>query len=174
MIAPIDVRDLLGHAGASRPALAEWQIEGLGTELARVPDDVPVAADLLLESLVEGILVSGTLEGMLSLRCARCIVEFERPFAVDVSEMFVPAPEEDTDDYPLDVERGELALDQMVRDALGVELPFSPLCRPDCEGLCPVCGGDRNLDECPGHAEVDPRWAALEQLVPTLEEHRPA
>ncbi len=76
--------------------------------------------------------------------------------------MFVPEPDDDTDDYPLDIERGELALDQMVRDALGVELPFSPLCRPDCQGLCPVRGGDRNLGECPGHAEVDPRWAALE------------
>lgn len=171
MIAPIDVRGLVGQAGASRHVPAAWRIEGLATELARVPDDVPVAADLLLESLVEGILVSGTLEGTLSLRCARCIVEFERPFAVDVSEMFVPRPEEDTDDYPLDVERGELALDQMVRDTLGVELPFSPLCRPDCQGLCPVCGGDRNLGECAGHAEVDPRWAALDQLVPTLEEH---
>ena len=85
--------------------------------------------------------------------------------------MFVPEPDEDTDDYPLDTERGELALDQMVRDALGVELPFSPLCRPDCQGLCPVCGGDRNLGECPGHVEIDPRWAALEQLVPTTEEH---
>jgi uncharacterized protein len=171
MIAPIDVRDLLGHPGASKPAVIEWLVEGLGTELARVPDDVPVAADLLLESLVEGILVSGTLQGVLSLRCARCIVEFERPFAVEVYEMFVPEPDDDTDDYPLDIERGELVLDQMVRDALGVELPFSPLCRPDCQGLCPVCGGDRNLGECPGHAEVDPRWAALEQLVPTLEEH---
>jgi uncharacterized protein len=171
MIAPLDVRDLIGHPGASRPVRAEWPIEELGTELAKVRDDVAVSADLLLEALVEGMLVSGTLRGLLGLRCARCLVEFERPFTVEVHEMFVPEPDDDTDDYPLDREHAELALDQMVRDAIGVELPFSPLCRPDCQGLCPVCGGDRNLGECPGHAEVDPRWAALEQLVPTLEDH---
>lgn len=170
MIPPLDVRDLIGHPGASRSVRVEWPIEGLGTELAEVRDDVAASVDLLLEALVEGILVSGTLRGLFGLRCARCLVEFERPFTVEVYEMFVPEPDEDTDDYPLDTARGELALDQMVRDALGVELPFSPLCRPDCQGLCPVCGGDRNLGECPGHAEVDPRWAALERLVPTLEE----
>ena len=84
--------------------------------------------------------------------------------------MFVVDPEPDTDDYPLDPE-GSLELDQMLRDVIGVELPFSPLCRPECQGLCPVCGGDRNLGECPGHVEVDPRWAALEQLAPMLDEN---
>ena len=71
--------------------------------------------------------------------------------------------------YVLDPD-GELEIGQMLRDVIGVELPFSPLCRPDCQGLCPVCGGDRNLGECPGHTEVDPRWAALEQLAGLLDE----
>jgi uncharacterized protein len=53
----------------------------------------------------------------------------------------------------------------MVRDAVVLEMPFSPLCRPDCLGLCPLCGGDRNLGECPGHEESDPRWAGLGALV---------
>jgi uncharacterized protein len=53
----------------------------------------------------------------------------------------------------------------MVRDAVVLEMPFSPLCRPDCLGLCEVCGGDRNLGECPGHETTDPRWAALEVLL---------
>ena len=45
----------------------------------------------------------------------------------------------------------------MVRDAVGVELPFSPLASPDCQGLCPVCGGDRNLGECPGDTRASTR-----------------
>jgi uncharacterized protein len=169
VIATIDVRDLLGRPGASKQHRARSLVGGLGTELARVRDDVPVDCDLMLEALVEGILISGSLRGTLALRCARCLKEFEQPFAVEVHELFVLDPEDDTDDYPLDPE-GSLDLDQMVRDAIGVELPFSPLCRPDCRGLCPVCGGDRNLGECPGHVEVDPRWAALQQLAPTLDE----
>lgn len=170
MIPAIDVRDLTGQPGASKQHRVSSVIEGLGTELARVREDEPVEGDLLLEALVEGILVTGALRGTFALRCARCLTEFEQPFEVDVHELFVAEPEPDTDDYPLDPE-GSLELDQMVRDVIGVELPFSPLCRPDCQGLCPVCGGDRNLGECPGHAEVDPRWAALEQLAPLLDEN---
>ena len=170
MIEPIDVRDLLAHPGASKPHRFESLVEEIGTELAQVRDDVPVEGDLLLEALVEGVLVSGTLRGTLSLRCARCIIEFEQSLAVEVHEMFVPQPEDDTDDYPLDPD-GEIALDQMIRDAIGIELPFSPLCRADCLGLCPVCGGDRNLAECPGHVEVDPRWDALQQLAPMLDQN---
>lgn len=166
---PIDVSDLIGRPGASKEHRLTSQIEGLGTELARVRDDVPVEGDLLVEALVEGILVSGTLGGTLSLRCARCLTEFERPVSVTVNELFLLQPEPDGDDYPLDPD-GELEIGQMLRDVIGVELPFSPLCRPDCQGLCPVCGGDRNLGECPGHTEIDPRWAALEQLAGLLDE----
>jgi uncharacterized protein len=170
MIPPIDISDLLGQPGASRVHRLSAVVEGLGTELARLRDDVPLEGDLLLEALVEGILVSGTLTGTLALRCARCLTEFDQPLSVDVHEMFVPRPDPETDDYRLGAD-GEIELDQMLRDVVGVELPFSPLCRSDCRGLCPVCGGDRNLDECPGHTDVDPRWAALEQLAPMLDEN---
>lgn len=169
MIPAIDVRELLGQPGSSRVEHVAAPIEGLRTELVQVREDVPVEGDLQLESLVEGIMVSGTLRGSWTLRCARCLREFDRPFEVDVRELFVRAPEPDADDYPLDPE-GAIEPDQMVRDAIGVELPFSPLCRDDCRGLCPVCGGDRNLGECPGHAETDPRWAALDQLAPILDD----
>jgi len=163
----IDVRDLVGHPGASKEQVVHGTLDGLGTELASVPDDAPIVGQLLLESVVEGILVSGRLFGTLSLRCARCLAEFGRPLALDVHEMFVDRPDEDGDDYPLGPE-GSLDPGQMVRDVIGVELPFSPLCRPDCKGLCPICGGNRNLDECPGHEDVDPRFAALSELLATL------
>jgi uncharacterized protein len=165
VIAPIDVRDLVGHPGSSR----EWRIAGtledLGTELAGVPADRPIEGALLLESLVEGILVSGRLTGRMQLRCARCLKDFDAPLDVDVSELFTPAPDPDGDDYQLDPE-GTLDPEQMVRDAVGLELPFSPLHSPDCKGLCEVCGGDRNLGECPGdHPRVDARWSALDQVL---------
>ena len=167
MLGAIDVRELLGHPGASRQEPVRGTVDGLATELARVPDDEPVAGDLLLESVVEGIVVSGHVGGTWRLRCARCLTEFDRPFDVAVSELFVPSPEEEADAYPLDSD-GELDPDQMVRDAVGVEMPFSPLCRPDCKGLCEICGGDRNRGECPGHEEVDPRFAVLSELFPDL------
>jgi uncharacterized protein len=170
-LAAIDVRELVGHPGASREEHVRGTLDGIGTELAGIRDDDTIEADLLLESLVEGILVSGTISSTMALRCARCLKGFDRGLTVEVQEMFVPAPDEDTDDYRLEPE-GFLEPAQMVRDAMGVELPFSPLCRPDCLGLCPVCGGDRNLGECAGdHPSIDPRWAGLEQVLEHLDQN---
>ena len=168
-VATIDVRDLVGHPGASREHPIAGTLEGLGSELARVPDDAPIAGELLLESVVEGILVSGRLEGTMTLRCARCLTAFERAFRVEIHELFTERPDDEADAYPLDPERG-IDPDQMLRDTIGVELPFSPLCRPDCLGLCEICGGNRNLGECPGHEQIDPRFEALVDLLPALRE----
>jgi uncharacterized protein len=169
MIEAIDVRDLLGQPGTSREVHMRGTLEDLGTELAGVPSDRPLEADLLLESIVEGILVSGRVRATMQLRCARCLKDFEAPLEVEVSELFVTSPDPDGDQYPLDPE-GSLELEQMVRDTVGIELPFSPLHSPDCLGLCPVCGGDRNLGECPGdHPQTDTRWAGLDAVLDQLQ-----
>jgi len=170
-IEPVDIRDLLGHPGISRTTYVRGTLEDLGTEVATLKADEPVEGDLLLESVVEGILATGTLRGTLALRCARCLKDFERPVGVDVHELFSLSPGSDDEDvYPLEGD-GWLDPEQMVRDALGLELPFSPLHTPDCQGLCSVCGGDRNLGECPGdHVEADPRWAGLELVLHDLED----
>jgi uncharacterized protein len=166
----IDVRDLLGRPGASRIERLHDTIGQLGTELARVPEDAPIDGELLLESVLEGILATGRLTGTMELRCARCLKEFTRDFDVEVAgELFTARPAESSDDYRLDP-GGELDPEQLVRDAVGLELPFSPLCTPACLGLCTVCGGDRNLGECPGHEEVDPRWADLSALFATTDD----
>jgi DUF177 domain-containing protein len=169
MIATIDVRDLLGQPGASREVHLRGALEDLGTELARVAPDEPLEAHLLLESVVEGILASGHLRGTMQLRCARCLKDFTAAFDVEVSEMFVADPDPEGDEYALDPE-GFVDPEQLVRDTVGLELPFSPLHSPDCQGLCPVCGGDRNLGECPGdHPQVDARWSALDDVLDRLQ-----
>ncbi len=159
----IDVRDLLESPGASRAVHVAEPVPGLQTELVEVPEDTPIEGDLTLESVVEGIFVRGSLAGRLAMRCARCLKEFQRDFDVQMGELYVRDPGED-DDYALDP---DLTLDPepMVRDAVMLDMPFAPLCRQDCLGLCEVCGGDRNLGECPGHPAEDPRWAALEGFL---------
>lgn len=165
MIGAIDVRDLVGRPGTSKVEQLSGTVDELTTELAALRADAPITGELVLESLDEGILAIGVLEGALSLRCARCLKEFERGFSVQLSELFVPFPHQDSDEYPLDPE-GFLDPDQMVRDAVGVELPFAPVCRPDCRGLCSRCGGDLNLGECTcTEREIDPRWDALDALL---------
>jgi uncharacterized protein len=166
MMRAIDVRDLLENPGASRTVRVEEPVPGLRTELADVPEDAPIAADLTLESVVEGIYVRGSLEGRFVMRCARCLKAFERDFDVEMTELVARDPGPD-DDYAL---APDLTLDPepIVRDAVVLEMPFSPLCRPECLGLCEICGGDRNLGECPGHERVDPRWEALGVLLEDL------
>lgn len=158
----VDVRDLLGHPGATREVHLEEPVGGLATPLAEVPADSPVEVDVRLESVIEGILVSGSVAGRIRMRCARCLTEFDDQVAVGVRELFAPQPEEDADEYP--VQGDHMDLEPMVRDAVVLELPFSPLCRADCQGLCERCGGDRNRAECSCPPEVDPRWAGLDAL----------
>ncbi|HYH28075.1 MAG TPA: YceD family protein [Actinomycetota bacterium] len=162
MSLPVDVRDLVDRPGAAREVHMSEPVAGLATELASVPEDVPVRADLLLESVVEGILVSGPLSGEVNLRCSRCLKDFRRPFEVRVTELFAPDPGAEDEHYPL--AEGAIDIEPLVRDAVVLEMPFSPLCRPDCQGLCEICGGDRNLGECPGHELTDPRWDALKDI----------
>jgi uncharacterized protein len=157
----------MDHPGASRRTRIAEPVAGLATELAEIPGGADVTGDVLLESVAEGILVSGTLSAPARLSCARCLVAFDGRAEAQVRELFVPRP---GDDEYLLPESGELDPEPMVRDALLPALPFAPLCRPDCLGLCPRCGGNRNLDECAClEAEADPRWAALEGLAEKLE-----
>ncbi len=161
----IDVRDLLDHPGSAKTVRVREPAAGLHLELAGVRDDASLGGDLLLESVVEGILVSGALTGRMWLRCARCLAESDRDFEVQVSELFVHEPDPDGDDYELSPE-GDLDPEPMVRDAVILAIPFSPLCRPDCLGICERCGGDRNLGQCACRPQpADPRWAGLERLL---------
>lgn len=160
----IHVRDLLESPGATKKVHVDEPVEGLHTELADVPADLSLEGDLLLESVVEGIYVTGSVAGRMTLTCARCLREFGSDFDIEMAELFHRDPGPD-DDYALEA---DLTLDPepMVRDAVVLQMPFSPLCRPDCKGLCERCGGDRNLGECTcAEPAADPRWAGFEALA---------
>jgi uncharacterized protein len=139
---------------------------GLGLELIGVPEGAPLDLDLRLESVTEGVLVTGNVTGPLTGQCGRCLDPLSDEFDVDVCELFA-YPDSATDEtterdevYRIDGERVDV--EPVVRDAVVLGLPWTPLCRPDCAGLCPTCG--QRLDDLPaGHAheQIDPRWAAL-------------
>ncbi|HEX2266760.1 MAG TPA: YceD family protein [Actinomycetota bacterium] len=158
----VDVRDLLEHPGASRTLRVTEGIPNLATELATVPDDRAIGAEFLLESVVDGVLVSGSVSGQMTLTCARCLKTFDTGFDLAVHELFSPDATEEDDEYP--VVEGFVNLEPMIRDAVVPAMPFAPLCRPDCQGLCERCGGDRNFGECVCPPEIDSRWAPLASL----------
>jgi len=140
---------------------------GLGGELVGVPDGSDLVLDLRLESVSEGVLVSGTAQVELAGECARCLEPLTDELVVDVMQLFVyPGHENEADDDEI----GRLVddyvdLEPLLRDAVVLALPLAPVCSDDCAGLCPDCGArlaDVGLDH--GHEVVDPRWAALRQL----------
>jgi uncharacterized protein len=166
----VDTTKLPRQPGATRalkrviPAPAD-----LGLEMISVLKGSDVELDLVLTSVSEGVYISGRVRGSLSGECGRCLNEINQSFDVAVAELFAyedSTTEETTDEDEVGRMQGDLIdLEPAVRDAVVLALPTTPLCRPDCPGLCPECGV--HFDDLPAdhsHEEVDPRWAALRNL----------
>ncbi len=142
----------------------------LGNALIGVEPGSDLDLDLRLESVIEGVLVTGIVRGAAVGQCGRCLEPVSEAFTAPVQDLFVHPDHvvgEDEGGEDLPVLEGELMnLDPVVRDAIVTALPFQPLCRPDCPGLCSVCGARLADVSAPHvHEAVDPRWAALEGLV---------
>ncbi len=138
----------------------------MGIEVLAIPAGTPVKLKLRLESVVEGVLVSGTAISRAIGECARCLGEIDAPVGADLRELFaypnsVTAQTTDEDEIPLVVD-DLIDLEPLVRDEIVVQMPLAPLCRPDCPGLCSGCGGRlADLEPDHNHEILDPRWAAL-------------
>jgi uncharacterized protein len=136
--------------------------EDLGIDVIGVPPGSPIEFDLRLESVVEGVLVTGTAKVQLQGNCGRCLEPISSSEVVDLQELFCYPGKELDDDEASRVEGDLIDLEPVLRDAVVLDLPFTPLCRPDCAGLCPLCGANLNQQPDHGHDEaIDPRWASL-------------
>ncbi|MPZ88119.1 MAG: DUF177 domain-containing protein [Nitriliruptorales bacterium] len=161
----LNVNDLLDRPGVSRPLAADFDLpEGLTLPLVDVTD--PLRLEAVLESVVEGILVRGTVSANLEVSCARCLSPVRDQLRPEVAELFSdPAGADDPEDIDpgYKIVEGRIDLDTLLRDALAPAVPLAPRCRPDCKGLCPTCGVNRNTTDCDCVEDIrDPRWAALE------------
>jgi uncharacterized protein len=138
--------------------------EGWGLDLVRVPAGTPLVIDARFESVMDGVLVTATIELPVGAECGRCLDPVELDLRVPVQELFSYEPDPEDDEAPK-LDGDILDLEPVVRDAVVLALPMNPLCDPDCEGLCPACGARMaDLEPAHAHAEVDPRWAALALL----------
>ena len=115
----------------------------------------------MLESVLGGVSVTGTVSAPWTGACRRCLAAASGVLDCPVRELYTEDGDGD-ETYPLDDD--DVDLEPLVRDAVLLELPLAPLCRPDCRGLCPICGADRNVEPCDCEAPPDPRWAALDVL----------
>jgi uncharacterized protein len=168
----VDVRELLHKPAAHRHVLVRAPLGDLATPVASVPPDRPVSVDAEIESVVEGLLVTGRVGATAVVSCVRCLRDLDHELEVEVRELFALEPGDDEDEGYAVLPDDRLPLDTLARDALVLGFPAFPLCRPDCPGLCPVCGADRNAGDC-GHGgteNLDPRWAGLADLRTSIQE----
>ncbi|RKR90705.1 uncharacterized protein BDK92_5086 [Micromonospora pisi] len=167
----LDTRELPRRPGALRtvtrvvPAPAD-----LGLEMIGVPEGTDLSLDLSLQSVSEGVYVSGTVSGAVQGECGRCLRQIDDSLVVQIQELYAYADsttDETTEEDEVGRMQGDLIdLEPTLRDAVVLALPTNPLCREDCPGLCIECGV--HWDELPAdhsHEQVDPRWAGLSQLT---------
>ena len=145
----------------------------IGLDLLAIEAGAPLHLDLQLQSLSDGVLVTGTVSAPTVGQCARCLSPISGDVNVRFTEMFADpdaVSEADTDDDDDDDEVGHIVddkvdIEQTIVDAVGLELPLSPVCSDDCPGLCPECGvALATAEEGHGHDVIDPRWAKLAEL----------
>jgi uncharacterized protein len=167
----VDVRELLQKPGAHQHVVLRASLDDLATPVASVPPDRTVTVDAEIESVVEGLLVTGRVTATAVVRCVRCLRDLDLDLKVEVRELFARQLRDDEDEGYAVLPDDRLPLDTMARDAVVLGFPAFPRCRPDCAGLCPVCGADRNSADC-GHGgpeNIDPRWAGLADLRASIE-----
>jgi uncharacterized protein len=167
----LDVSELLRSPGSARDLRFHGSVDGLAVTMAHVRQGSELQFELRAEALVDGIHVRGRMAGEVEMECRRCLRPLQRHAEVEMDELFLPPGDATVDDQAYEIVDERIDLEPAVRDAIVLALPLHPLCTPECRGLCPSCGADRNEREC-GHETVttDLRWGALEQLRGTMEE----
>ena len=148
-----------------------------------VPEGAPVELELRLESVMEGVLVTGTSRAVAKGECVRCLEPLELELEAEFQELFSypdaddrgrpkadPADDAEEDEDMFFIEDGLFDLEPVLRDAVVLALPMQPVCQDDCPGLCSQCGARLADDPDHHHDAVDIRWAALQGLAGSLED----
>ena len=171
----VDTRTLGRQPGSMRTVHRVVTLEeGFATQMAAVPEGHELELDLRLEAVMEGVLVTGTARGQMTAECSRCLDPISQDLEADFQELYRYEEEKTEDDEDTDDEDedyylvGDLIdLEPVIRDAVVLALPLTPLCGPDCPGLCSECGvklAEAGPDH--GHGErIDPRWEALREIA---------
>ena len=147
----------------------------IGLDLIAIERGADLNLDLRLESVSEGVLVTGTMHALTSGDCSRCLTPVTGDVEISLTELFA-YPDSATESTTEEDEVGHVVdqtidLEQSIVDAVGLALPFAPVCTEDCPGLCTTCGVPLASAE-PGHHHdgIDPRFAKLAKMFPAADE----
>lgn len=165
-VTTFDLRRVSLRSGDRHRATVEVGLEPLvlgGQPYA--PDPNPLPAELAITKASSGTVFELRFRLTLHGPCFRCLADAELPLSLELREYQATDPGGDDELRTEYLEDDRLDVSAWARDAIALALPDKIVCRPDCAGLCPVCGRDLNAEphEHP-EEETDPRWAALESL----------
>ncbi len=132
----------------------------------------PITVKVRITNAGTRMLVQGSAEADLMIRCARCDEEYPERIEIELEEGFVPSdsPEADAEGLEafeiLTYQEDRIVLDEMLRQNFLAAVPLQPICRQgECRGLCDQCGTDLNTSECECKLnDIDPRWTKLQDL----------
>jgi uncharacterized protein len=147
----------------------------IGLDLIAIELGADLNLDLRLESVSEGVLVTGTVDALTSGECSRCLTPVTGDVEISLTELFA-YPDSATESSTEEDEVGHVVddtidLEQSIVDAVGLALPFAPVCTEDCPGLCTTCGVSLASAEPDHHHEgIDPRFAKLAKMFPAADE----
>jgi uncharacterized protein len=96
----------------------------------------------------QGLLVLSKFKATVSAQCVRCLIDFWQPLETDFSELYAFTDRSVSESGLIMPEDGHIDIEPLVREYMVLEIPISPVCKPDCKGLCPVCGEDLNQGTC--------------------------
>lgn len=152
-----------------------YQPDDLGSFDERVQIIAPVDVTGKVRLAGNEVFVNGHIETRAQVECDRCLQQVETPVHADFDLQYIsgadyessPAAELTENEMAVSVFDGEaIDVDEIVKEQILLAVPTRMLCRPDCKGICPDCGIDKNTGDCAcGTDEVDPRWAALKNLT---------
>lgn len=172
-VATLDLRAMrLASGAADRRIVTVPAVDLLSGGSEYVTDPAAPEVDVEISRSTSGVHMRLRADVVLVGPCWRCVAEARVPIRIDVGEFQSDGREGGSFDEDLDsayIDEGRVALALWVRDSIAEALPAVILCRDDCAGLCPVCGGDRNDVVCDCTVEsTDPRWDALREISERL------
>ena len=161
----LDLRDVILVPDAEKSFQCQVDLSDLEF-YGRKPIVRPVLAQGSVVNHAGALVLNGTARSELDLVCDRCGKEFSREKVVALDMLLADELEqEDSEDEIFLLDGNELDLDELVTTAFVLAMDTKNLCSDDCKGLCAKCGADLNLGPCGCRPEVDPRLAALAQLL---------
>ena len=152
--------------GASVPYSTEVDLSDLCYGVSH-PVTEPVIAEGVVRNTAGVLVMTGSIRTTIHGTCDRCAAEFDRciDFPIDVVLVTEFANEENEDEWVFPLEGDSADLDDIVRTVFVLNLDSKLLCKEDCKGLCCRCGTNLNDGPCNCQKELDPRFAALKQLL---------